>query len=320
MKFYKDILQKQRILTVDNKINVKINEIDYEFNSSSSCLIKAENGYKMNIRYVNYLIQSNGSYINCDKHIITVNKYVEFDNNFNILDEKWLNTHYDGRQYIGIEDVRIWSCNNNENKLLYIGTGFHKDNKLGIVTGKYDISTNNLEINEIKPNFNNASCEKNWVFVDYKGEDHIIYKWKPLQICKINAENTTLSLVEERKMPEIILHVRGSTCGYNYYKKIAENNNGNITIDIMEREIWFVGHIVSYESPRHYYHIIYVFDENMNLLRYSAPFKFEGEPIEYCLSIVVEDERVLMNYSTWDRTTRIGIYDKKYIDSIVKYN
>ena len=37
---------------------------------------------------------------------------------------------------------------------------------------------------------------------------------------------------------------------------------------------------------------------NLNLLRYSAPFKFEGEPIEYCLSIVVEDDRVILNYST----------------------
>ena len=63
-----------------------------------------------------------------------------------------------------------------------------------------------------------------------------------------------------------------------------------IWIDIEESEIWFVGHIVSYESPRHYYHVISVFDSHMNLLRYSAPFKFEGDPIEYCLSIVVEDE------------------------------
>ena len=92
-----------------------------------------------------------------------------------------------------------------------------------------------------------------------------------------------------------------------------------ISIDIVEDELWFVGHIVSYEQPRHYYHTIMVFDANMNLLRYSAPFKFEGDCIEYCLSIVVEDEQVLINYSTWDRTTRIAVYDKNYIDSIVKY-
>ena len=87
-----------------------------------------------------------------------------------------------------------------------------------------------------------------------------------------------------------------------------------------EIEIWFVVHIVSYESPRHYYHMFVVFDEDMNFLRYSAPFKFEGQPIEYCLSVVVEHERVLVNYSEWDRSTKIGVYDKKYIDSIIKYN
>jgi len=315
MKFYKSILQPKQLYKLDSNITAKINEMDYNFNSSSSCLIKAENGYEMNIRYINYKIQPNGTYTDCDNHIITINKYVNFDNSFNIKEEKWLSTPFDNRRYIGIEDVRIWKNKNSD--LVYLGTGLHQDNKLGICAGKYD--SNALEINEIKPNFNNASCEKNWVFVDYNGEDHIVYKWNPLQLCKINAEKTMLSLVEERKMPKIFSHVRGSSCGFNYYKKIDENNNGNITIDILEREIWFIGHIVSYEQPRHYYHIISVFDENMNLLRYSAPFKFEGEPIEYNLSIVVEDERVLINYSTWDRTTRIGVYDKKYIDSIVKY-
>ena len=55
----------------------------------------------------------------------------------------------------------------------------------------------------------------------------------------------------------------------------------------------------------------------MNLLRYSAPFKFEGEPIEYCLGIIVEDEKVIVSYSTWDRTSKIAIYNKKYIFSKV---
>ena len=35
--------------------------------------------------------------------------------------------------------------------------------------------------------------------------------------------------------------------------------------------------------------------------------------------LVVEDERVIIPYSTMDKTTIIGVYDKKYIDSIVKY-
>ena len=119
-------------------------------------------------------------------------------------------------------------------------------------------------------------------------------------------------------MPKLFSRVRGSTCGYIYSKKVGENNNKNV-LNAQSKYVWFINHIVSYESPRHYYHMITVFDSNMNLLRYSAPFKFEGEPIEYCLSIVVEDERVLINYSTWDRTTRIGVYDKKYIDSLLLF-
>lgn len=321
MKFYKDILiQKSRII-FDNKLISSINNEDIMFNSSSSCLIPNinEEGYQMNIRYVNYHIDGQGGYLNCDKHIISVNKFIEIDKEFNVKNEKWMELKFDDRRYIGIEDIRIFD-DIQTNDLLFIGTGFHKNGNIGIVSGKYDI--NNLKLNEkeIKTNFNESSCEKNWVYVDYKNSTHIIYNWFPLQICKLNNEDSLLSLIDRKEMPNIFSKIRGSTCGFNYLKKIGDNSNGNITINILESEIWFVTHLVSYENPRHYYHVIVVFDSNMNLLRYSAPFKFEGEPIEYCLSIVVEDEQVLINYSTWDRTTRIGIYDKKYIDSIVKYN
>jgi hypothetical protein len=200
-----------------------------------------------------------------------------------------------------------------------MGTGYHTNNFLGIVEGHYDINNSELNGSEITQSQHNSQCEKNWVFVDYKNSTHIIYKWYPLQICKLNEETKKLDFLEDKVMPKYFAHARGSTSGFKYTKECV-NNNGNISIVYEESEIWFVQHIVSYESPRHYYHIISVFDENMNLLRYSAPFKFEGEPIEYCLSIVVEDNRVLINYSNWDRTTRIGIYEKDYIDSLLKYN
>ena len=329
LKFYKDILTQKSKIIMDDTIVSNINNEDTKLTSSSSCLIPNSNndGYIMNIRYVNYYIDGGGGYLNCDKHIITVNKYVELDKNFNKTLEKCINLDFDNRRYIGVEDVRIFN-DVNSGELLFIGTGYHHNNKIGIVSGKYDTTQYNLKSNEITTNFNNSDCEKNWVFVDYNDLTHIIYKWNPLQLCKINEEKY-LSIVKVSQMPSIFNKVRGSTCGFKYNKKVDEPinentneniNENNISIDFVEPEIWFVNHIVSYENPRHYYHIISVFDADMNLLRYSAPFKFEGDPIEYCLSIVVEDEQVLINYSTWDRTTRIGVYDKKYIDSIVKYN
>jgi len=310
-----------------------INGVNIDFHSSSSCLIHKklhnknshnegdnEGKYLMNIRYVNYYITENGSYINCEKNIITANKFVELDKDFQIINVKCFDIDFDGRQYIGTEDVKIFNdvCSDN---VMFIGTGLHKNNFLGVVSGNYDIYNNDSKKiipNEITQNFNQSQCEKNWVYVDYNNSTHIIYKWNPLQICKLNEENKNLEIVKNIEMPKIFSHARGSSCGFKYSKKMT-NNNGNIVITYEESEIWFAVHMVSYENPRHYYHIISVFDENMQLLRYSAPFKFEGEPIEYCLSVVVEDDRVLLNFSSWDRTTKLGVYDKEYIEGLLKY-
>jgi tetratricopeptide (TPR) repeat protein len=320
IKFYKDILTPLNVRKFDNTIMSNINNENTKLISSSSCLIPDidGSGYKMNVRYVNYHITDNGNYLDCDKHIITSNKFVSLDKNLNIINEKWMEMIFDNRRYIGIEDVRIFN-DISSNDLLYIGTDFRKDSKLGITSGVYDIESGKLNGNEINSTFSNSGCEKNWVLVDYNNSTHVIYNWFPLNICKINDKNE-LHNIEKKTMPNIFKQFRGSSCGFNYYKNFSQNNNENINIIIEEKEIWFVTHIVSYETPRHYYHVIVVFDSKLNLLRYSAPFKFEGEPIEYCLSIVVEDERVLINYSGWDRTTRIGVYDKKYIDSLLIYN
>ena len=323
MKFYKDCLTPIQKINLDNSINILLNGEPTKFTSSSSCIIKHpdknKEAYLMNVRYVNYHITPQGGYLNCDKYIATSNKAIEFDKQFNIVFEKQFDLGFQDRRYVGVEDIRIF-YDNKISKIIFTGTGFHRDSLIGTVKGNYNIENNTLEYKETKQTFKTSDCEKNWVFVEYKDQTHVIYNWYPLNICKINEENNELVEVEKREMPYIFSHVRGSSCGYKYtYLKPLENA-GNISIKTDETEIWFVIHIVSYETPRHYYHMLAVFDENMKLLRYSAPFKFEGEPIEYSLGIVVEDDRVLITYSNWDRTTRIGVYDKKYIDSIVKYN
>jgi len=279
MKFYKDKLVPDKVVNISNTFIYN----DITFNSSSCSILPIDDGYRMNVRYVNYYIESNGSYKNCDKNIITLNKRLLLDSNFHILREELIPTTFEDRRYIGIEDVKLF-------KDKFIGTGYHKNNTLGLSYGTY----NDFSYNELKCEFSNG-CEKNWCFYD---DDRIVYKWYPLTLCKLNG--TTLEKDQEKNMPKLFKHMRGSTNGFNY-------NN----------EIWFVTHIVSYETPRHYYHAIVVFDTDMNLLRYSAPFKFEGESIEYCLGIVVEDERVVLTYSTWDRTSKIAIYNKNYIFSKV---
>ena len=302
MKYYKNILSAKYTIICDDKFIGNLNNEDILFYSSSSCLIpKKEGGYKLNIRYVNYYISENGSYLNCDKNIITLNRYVEFNNNFELINSKNFLINFDNKRYVGVEDLKIFEDISSK-EILYIGTGLHDNGFLGIMYGKYDISNEILIPIEINQYFNKSQCEKNWVFVEYENSTHIIYCWSPFLICKLNKETRCIDIVSMRNMPKIFNYIRGSTCGYKYNK-----------------EVWFVTHLVSYENPRYYYHIIVVMDEKLNLLRYSAPFNFEGQPIEFCLSILVEEQRILINYSTWDRSTRINFYDKTYIESLLVY-
>jgi len=307
MKFYKDVLVPIKKINMSG-VSVHLINGDYtDFISSSSCIIpNSDGGYLMNTRLVNYKIDGQGCYHNCDKHIITINKYLELDANFAVKLEILMNFDYLDRRYIGVEDVRIFKTAGKQT-LKFIGTGYHTNNKIGVVYGDYNpfYQENTLIPFEIEPEFTVTDCEKNWVYVNIKNETRVIYNWSPLKICKIDetsSEKNKLKLVKTIEMPNIFNRVRGSTCGANY-----------------KNEIWFVGHIVSYEQPRHYYHIFSVFDENMKLLRYSAPFKFDTECIEYCLGLIVEDDRVICTYSSWDRTTIIAVYDKKYIDGLVIY-
>jgi tetratricopeptide (TPR) repeat protein len=321
MKFYKDFLKPLKTIDLTNTVVIPVNSQDTNFYSSSSCLIPNENkdGYLLNVRYVNYYINQHGRYLYCEKHIITANKYMELNNDLQVTKEKFFDLNFQDRQYVGVEDVRIFNDTNSK-EIIFTGTGYLQNQTIGIVRGKYDTNNDILSYDELSCSFNKSECEKNWVFVDYKKETHMIYSWSPLKIGKINDSTLELELVETRKMPKFFSHVRGSSCGFKYKKVVNVNIEELDSVIRLERnEIWFVAHLVSYEQPRCYYHVFVVLDEDLNLLRYSAPFKMEDICIEYSLSVVVEDERVLLNYSGWDRTTKIGVYDKKYIDSMIKY-
>jgi tetratricopeptide (TPR) repeat protein len=316
MKFYPNIYTPLQTRNYTSKMNcnIQVNSQKYLFSfKSSTCSIirnPYDEGYLLNIRYHNYSLKDNGYVIELPENYnqevrptVTQNQLIILNNEFDVV-----SSHItplvvkQSKKLIGIEDVRLFYCEK-EDKILTIGTSTHDIHDVSISQGTFDYPTKSYShpVN-IRQTFKESGCEKNWVYVNYKGDTHIIYNWSPLRICKINDDNE-LYLIEEKNTPIYFSHLRGSTCGFNY-------NN----------EIWFIQHIVSHENPRSYYHVITVFDKSMNLLRYSAPFKFSDNPIEYCLSIIVEHERILINYSTWDRTSQIGIYDKKYLeDSILIY-
>lgn len=306
MKYYKFVLSPKVLIDFSFSMECPVGDKQIKFNSSSTALLKKidGSGYMMNLRMVNYRIErQHGYYLDCDQHIMTNNKYVELDNNFNVTFEKVLEVEYEDKRYLGVEDVRIFTSDEDETKLVYIGTSQQKNGKIGMLIGDYDpVNYSVLKTQEVVPAWD-SWCEKNWAYFKYQGETRLVYKWHPLEVGKIDKETNVMSIVNTiTNTPKIFSHTRGSTCGFAY-----------------NDEIWYVLHLVSYETPRHYYHIFAVFDKEMNFLRHSAPFKFQGESIEYCLGLVVEDDRVICTFSEWDGSSKLVTYDKSYVDSLVKY-
>tara|TARA_A100001011_G_scaffold400434_1_gene514951 strand:+ start:1950 stop:3905 length:1956 start_codon:yes stop_codon:yes gene_type:complete len=296
-KFYYPLLNNiKKTIDLNHEFMREINNENYRFRASTPSIINLNNTYGINIRYVNYNIQANGTY-DWVKNIISINKFLTYDKEFNKLQVKEMNYDYKNRQYEGIEDIKII---NNNNDIKFIGNKLKINNNIGICIGHYDISNCNIIYNELSKE-NEESCEKNWVFIPKT--DKIIYKWYPLEIYDIS--NNYLINQKIQSMPHIFKMARGSTNGFLY-----------------KDEIWFIVHFVHQidNEPRFYYHMFVKFNKDMTKVTNSVPFKLTNEPIEYCCGIVIEETQIIITHSIWDRESYIKVFDKTYIETFfVKY-
>jgi len=221
---------------------------------------------------------------------------------------------------------------NRRKSVLFTGLGICENEKVGFNYGEYDEKELYLSENEVKCSFlkstddflkstddfqqstndflksTNDFHEKNGCFIPLISdtmEPMLIYKWFPLQIVSLNEKKGVIERVDVKEMPRIFQDVRGSTHGFLFH----------------EEEIWMIAYIVNFVDgqPRDYYHMFVKMDTELNLLGYSDPFSFEGESIEKCHGLVVEEEQVIVSYSTMDSSSKIAIYDKKYVDANIEY-
>jgi len=307
------ILSNNKTIKLSNTIIVNNNK----FKTINITIIPYKNNYLSIIRFCNWYLDfniNNYFYTNTlpiqNFHLINL-----MDNNFQIIKQKLL--------YIDCEDIRLFNKNDNicfscnyfdENKNIYnimiceldTELNVHKiikpikhfymiKNKIESVP-KYIDDSMYLFKNVYKKIKNYNKWEKNWTLFNYNDNLHIIYKWFPLHICKINID--TLELIEIKEMPNIFAFSRGSTNGYEY-----------------ENLIWFIIHkVTTYKS---YYHMFAIFDKKMNLKGYINNFKFENCIVEFCLGLVIEKDRILISYSTYDTNCKIAIYNKKYIENLI---
>ena len=297
-----DRLHPLKTIDFSNKIFRTISEKEFMFVSSNHSICEhptRPNHYISFIRYINYFLTKYG-YPETQHDtikVINLTSHCVLDAELNrIEDETFFETGLISEDAnSGIEDIRLFKAGSS---ICYSGTLYNSNTDIySIVAGRYFFQ-DTLPQRFITVEFDTGrtdKTEKNWSFFDLRGETHIVYSWYPIIITKI--ERSVLVKVEEKRdVPYFFTKFSGSTPGFTY-----------------KDEIWFIVHSSNKdcsESIRDYYSFLVVFDLDMNLLRYSRPFKFENEVIEFCCGMVIEDTRVILSYSVRDRKTVLAVYDK----------
>jgi hypothetical protein len=265
--------------------------INNYFIPSSPSLIQINDNIIMNIRHVSYkLCLPNAYYWTPEwKHgrqlLKTLNVWFYVDENLNIIsDGKHMNTNLDDLKPIesscinGLEDLRLIEFNN---KVYYFATSNEYTHEIKIIHDEYDYKNGKFINNKIMNTPHNKYCEKNWTPIIKNNELQVIYEWYPLTFAKIN--NNMLDFYEYKETPLIFRYFKGSTPFVQY-------NN----------ELWCVVHSTIETQPRVYLHYIVVFDKDYNLLRYSLPFSFIKNNVEFCLGFIIKNKTLFFTFSQFD--------------------
>ena len=281
---------------------IKINNTT--FYSSNINLIKIDDKFLVNIRWINYSSIKELKNINT----ISLNTTFYLDNNLSKITEykfdKYIYNNLDNfkkEKHNGIEDIRTILYNNN---LYYIGSIFQHPNIKITSSSIKDINNINYDINII--NYNNNVHEKNWSFYINNNKLNVIYSWYPLSFGYIDYNVNKLIINKTINTNSFFENISGSTPGF-FYKD----------------ECWFLVHKKNINKndsyDRNYTNSIVIFDKNMNLLKYSELFKLTTSKIEFCTGLHIEDDEIILSFSENDTSTFIGIYDINVIQNELKW-
>jgi tetratricopeptide (TPR) repeat protein len=311
-KFYCPSILENEVKISNHNIDIinKIGKPIVDFNSSTPtiCLGKNENELIISIRYVNYRIDELGNYIN-QNHIISKNVIAVL----NTSSPKWFLEdecilEYDesmDNYYVGLEDIRYQRLVD-KNKVVTHTYNANRCTKQGTIKVEHGTIDMNSKIkkcsnSQILTKDGERNIEKNWVLFDKNGIEQCIYEWSPLTIGNINTNgNLEISHINS-EVPAFFKYLRGSSNGI-----------------VINDEVWFICHLVSYEKRRYYYHIVVVLDINSFALKsYTHLWNFEKEPVEYTLSMLYIQKKFLIGYSVMDKETKYTTISKHIFDNMM---
>lgn len=274
------------------------NTILREYKESSTAIIPNGNGYKCNIRLVNYSINEQGGYDIKDKNNIvrTRNILAIMDNTLTINSTVELQDKSGIKLYpsniLGVEDIRLFG----ENQFFCTYLEVNSSRTPQVCYGEYNSLTGHIiKIIPLSMTLQ-LQCEKNWMPFINNEEIYFIYSMNPFTLCHLNSGNGNITVINTN------------------YRSGNYDFRGSSNL-IPYKQGWLCTvHQVCYSSPRKYFHRFIWFDKDFTCMKYSKVFYFTSVGIEYNLSICHSEDGLLVPYSEKDNTSKIAIIDYIVID------
>lgn len=293
--FYMEMLPIKRKFPLDFGLPSK-------YTPSTSSVVPHGDGFRFNLRGVNYILTDKGGYISRhgDGIIRTVNYLLDTDKHFKILrSAEVVNTSPTPlypKNVLGMEDIRLFR-GQEENYFFCTSLEVNDARVPQICWGTYaeDGSVTRLvplqACAELK-------CEKNWLPFMQDGEIYFIYAMGPFQLYKLDAATGEIAELKKIQLgSRYIDDFRGSASPIPY------------------QDGWLCTiHQVHHNDPRKYYHRFVWLNPEFTRIKYSRPFYFERVGVEFNLSLCHSDQGLLMTYSIHDSNSMVAIVDYDVVD------
>lgn len=270
---------------------------------SSSSIVKQGDDFLINLRSVNYSINSRGGYIIRDPEeivrtrnfLLTVDSNFDIKHNVELCDVSGIPRY--PKNILGLEDIRLFSPTQLQCTYLEV----NESRTPQICYCEYDSKTG--EVTKILPLMvgTEIKCEKNWL--PFKMEEnavHFIYKESPLQIYRLDLITG-----------EFVQVINTIVSGEHGHLDDFRGSGG-----LIEYKGGWLGtvHQVYHSDPRKYFHRFIWFDKQFTLIKFSKIFFFEAPVIEFTLSLCHSEKGLLVPYSQNDNSSKIGVLDYETLD------
>jgi len=198
-------------------------------------------------------------------------------------------------EFVGLEDVRLvrW-----DDKLY--ATGVRRDTTTN-GQGRMELSTIQMSDSHVKeierwripaPGADDTYCEKNWMPILDMPYHYV--KWSnPLEIVKVDPVEKTCEVVLS-KQQNIPYYYRGGS-------QVIKMGKYWVCLP----HIVYLFRSEADKKDAIYRHGFIVWDEEWNLVKYTAPFSFMDADVEFCCGMAIHNGKILITFGYSDNAAFI---------------